>query len=134
MAERKKPGEAIEGEVLETLALEKKLEDIESELMQNEKFRAFIEMQKTLPAQIAQTWDRIKDSMLENDIKSIKGDWGSITIAERTNWDIDYDQLPARYFQRVPNTKMISDTFKLTKKAPKGATPKYTKYLHKRIK
>ena len=72
--------------------------------------------------------------MEDTGTKTIKGDWGSITLAERQGWDIDENELPKKFFKRVVDTKRITDTFKLEGKAPKGATPRVTKYLNKRFK
>jgi hypothetical protein len=128
------PQQLIEGEVLTTLDLQKSLEDMQAELMQNEKFRQFLELSKTVPQQIEETWNRIESEMVEHNIKSLKGEWGSITIAERLGWQIDIDQLPNKFIKKVADTKKISDTYRLEGKAPKGCEPKTTKYLTKRIK
>lgn len=123
----------IEAEVKDALATEKSLQDLEAELMQNEQFRQFIELSKTLPKQLEETWDRIKSQMVEHDIKSIKGDWGTITIAERLNWETT-EELPTKFYKKVVDTKKISDTYRLEGRAPKGATPVTVKYLTKRLK
>jgi hypothetical protein len=82
---------------------------------------------------ITDTWKQVESLMLKHDIKSIKGDWGILTIAERLNWSIG-PELPPRFFKTVPDTTKISTIFRLEGKAPRGATPSYTKYLTKRIK
>jgi hypothetical protein len=126
--------ENIEEQVALSIQLEKSLEDMQNELMQNEQFRRFLELQKTVPQQIADAWRKIEEQMIANDVKSIKGDWGSITVAERINWTYDPLQLPAKFFKKVVDSKKLTDTFRLEGKAPKGAEPNYTKYLMKRIK
>jgi hypothetical protein len=133
VADADNPQQLIEGEVITTLDLQKSLEDMQAELMQNEQFRRFLELSKTVPARIEATWRKIEAQMIEHDIKSIKGDFGSITIAERLSFDTT-DELPAKFYKKVVDTKKLSDTYRLEGKAPKGATPKTTKYLTKRIK
>lgn len=128
------PADAIQGEVEEVFALERTLEQLEAELSQNEQFRNFLTKQKEAKDQIANTWKHIETAMIENNVKSIKGEWGSITIAERIGFDVDEDQLPAKFFKKVVDIKRIGDTFKLEGKPIKGAEVKYTKYLNKRIK
>jgi len=128
------PKELIEGEVLSALDLQKSLEDMQSELMQNEKFRQFLELSKTVPAQIDEAWKRIESAMIENNIKSLKGDYGSITIAERIGWDYDPTMLSPEFFKKVVDTKKLTDTYRLEGESPQGATPKTTKYLMKRLK
>jgi hypothetical protein len=128
------PKQIIESEVEEVFALQKDLEETEQLLMQNEQFRKFLQLQKTVPEQIDKIWKNVEEQMLAHDIKSIKGDWGSLTIAERLNWSVDLEALPPKFFKKVPDTTKLTNTFRLEGKAPKGAEPRYTKYLHKRIK
>jgi hypothetical protein len=127
------PQALIEGEVIGALDLQKSLEDMQNELMQNEKFRQFLELSKTVPAQIDAAWKQIEAQMIEHNIKSLKGDYGSITIAEKLAWDTT-DELPAKFYKKTVDTKKLSDTYRLEGRAPKGATPKTSKYLTKRLK
>lgn len=124
----------IENKVEDIFALEKTLQEIEAELSANEQWRSFLDKQKEAQAQIASTWKAIEQQMIENDIKSIKGDWGYVTIAERIGFDIDEDLLPAKFFKKVVDVKRVGDTYKLEGKDIKGATVKYSKYLTKKIK
>lgn len=125
--------EIIASEVTDVLALEASLAELEAELSQNEQFRTFLTKQKEVRAKIDEFWKNVETQMIEHDVKSVKGDWGSLTIAERLGWDTT-DELPAKFFKKVVDTKKISDTYRLEGKAPKGATPRVTKYLTKRIK
>lgn len=134
MPKTNKPQDAIEDEVQETLALAKTIQDAERELMQDEKFKRFLELQKTVPAQIDAAWRHIEMQMINNDVKSIKGEWGSLTIAERLSWDYDASLLPAKFFKKVVDTAKLSATFRLEGKAPKAAFPRYSKYLVRRLK
>ena len=72
--------------------------------------------------------------MIDNDIKQVKGDFGTLTIAERQGWTYDEKQLPNKFFKKVVDTKKITDTYRLEGKAPKGCEPYTTKYLTKRLK
>lgn len=121
----------LEQQVTDTLALETELIAMESQLAPE--LRAFLIKQKETQQQITDFWKTVEKEMIAADIKSIKGDWGSITIAERIGWDHD-DTLPPKFYKKVPDLKRMTDTFRLEGKPPKGATPKYTKYLTKRIK
>jgi hypothetical protein len=133
VADADNPKQLIEGEVISALDLQKSLEDMQNELMQNEQFRQFLELSKTVPQQISDTWNKIEGQMIEHNIKSLKGDWGSITIAEKLAWDTT-DELPAKFYKRVVDTKKLSDTYRLEGRAPRGAMPKTSKYLTKRLK
>jgi hypothetical protein len=125
--------QAIEAEVEDILTLEKTLRATEAELAQNDQFRQFIELQKSFNEKSAEVWKNIERQMIEADIKSIKGDWGSLTITERLSFTTSED-LPAKFYKKVVDSKKLADTFRLEGKAPKGAEPRYTKYLTRRIK
>lgn len=88
---------------------------------------------KALQDKLNEEWKSVEKLMIDNDIKSVKGDWGTLTIAERLNWTTT-EELAPRYMKTVPDTTKISTMFRLEGKAPKGATPSYTKYLTRRIK
>lgn len=124
----------LEEAVATTLELEHRLEELEQSLSEDPKFREFLAKQKEASQHIADSWKDIEEAMIQNKVKSIKGDWGSITIAERLNWKIDPELLPSKFIKKVPDTTKISTIFKLEGKAPKGCEPTYTKYLTKRIK
>lgn len=112
--------ELIEGEAAHAVELE-------------HKFAAAAAALKDLQEQINSAWKNVESQMIDNNIKSYKGEWGSLTIAERLGWETTKD-LPKKFYKKVVDTKKLSDTFRLEGEAPKGATPKYTKYLTKRIK
>lgn len=125
----------INDQVQEVLELENQLVEQENELVkQNDQFQQFINFQKSTQSKISLIWKTIEDEMINRDIKSVKGDWGSVTICERVSFDIDVDLLPAKYIKKVPDTTKIGQAFKLEGKPVKGTTPKYTKYIMKRIK
>lgn len=111
--------------------LQKQVEStVALEIAMAEKARVLATAQK----QINDTWKQVEKAMIDNNIKTIKGDWGSITVAERTSWDVDMNILPKRFIKKVADTAKIKAAFELEGEAPKGVTPKRTKYLTKRIK
>lgn len=132
--ETKMTPEQAEKTVAKIVKQQNELQAQELALMANPEFRAFQENQKKINAAIADYWKKVETGMIENNIKSIKGDFGSVTVAERTDFDVDKELLPAKFYTKVVNTKLIADTYKLTGKAPKGTTPKVKKYLTKRLK
>lgn len=125
---------ALEGEVVDMLALQTELAQTEATLMERPEFREFLARQKSVNQQLADFWKRVETEMIDLDIKTIKGDWGSLTIANRQGWKVDEKELPAKFFKKVVDTTRITKTFQLEGKAPKGAEPYTTKYLTKRIK
>lgn len=129
------PSKVIESEVESALALQKELADTENKLMQNEEFRSFLELQKTVNAKVAEVWKKVEQQMLDNNVKAVKGDWGSLTIVEKDYFKVpDIDELPRKFIVKSPNDKMIRAAFKLEGKLPKGVEKTTTKYLMKKLK
>lgn len=124
----------IYSKVEEQINLEKKLQLIEESLMDIPQFKQFLDLQRSVNERARTIWSTIEEKMIENNIKKIQGDFGTITVAERQNWDINEDELPNKFYKKVVDTKKITDTFRLTGKAPKGANSVVTKYLTKRLK
>lgn len=133
--------DTISKEVENTVEAGKRLENelikLEQGLEVNPQFQAYIAKKKErdeFDRQSSEVFSKWQEVMEQKDIKSIKGDWGSITLAERQGWDIDEELLPKKFFKKVVDTKKITDTYRLEGKAPKGATSRVTKYLTKRFK
>jgi len=120
-------------EVASIIDKQRELESLESALAQNEQFQQFLAMKKEFDAVSAELWKRVEQQMIDNDIKSIKGDWGSITLAERLNFKTT-DELPSKFYKKVVDTTKLAATYKLEGKPIKGAEPYYTKYITKRLK
>jgi hypothetical protein len=108
------------------------------------KAKEAIELQSKVADQVAKLketqdkinaeWDKVEELMIKYDLKQVKGEWGTLTIAERTGFDIDKELLPPRFFKRVPDETKIRTIYQLEGKAPKGTSPKVTNYLVKRLK
>lgn len=125
----------LAAEVTDALQAEKELMQLENQLAENPEFAAFLQKQKAIKENIDAFWKGIEEQMIKNDIKSLKGEWGSLTIAERIGWEISpLLTLAPKFYKKVVDLKKLTDTFRLEGKPIKGATPKYTKYLTKRIK
>lgn len=126
---------AIEGEVLDVIKLQDDLAALEAELNANEVFQRFIELQRTFNDRSSEVWKKVEQQMIENNIKSIKGDWGSLTIAERTNYKAeDLEAVPRKFIKRTLDTTKVGAAAKLEGKLPKGITSSKTQYLTKRLK
>ncbi len=113
---------------------ENELFELQSILQKDSKFRKFIEAQQKLDELQREVWGRVEQAMIDNDITQIKTDDMTISLATRTSFDVDLDLLPKKYTKTVADTTFIGKAYKLEGKAPKGCTPKQTKYLVKRIK
>lgn len=134
--------EKIKAEVEQELTIYDKqqmeLATLEQELQADPKFAQFLEARKSFAELEAKVWKHVEAVMIANNVKTmdIKTELHDIklTIAERTNFDVDLELLPKKFIKRVPDTTLIGNTYKLTNKPVKGTTPKITKYLTKRIK
>jgi hypothetical protein len=123
----------LTGQIVEVLETEKELAVVQNELQMNPEFKKFLELQKSVNEHSAKVWKQVETAMIENDVKQLKGDFGTVTLAERLNWNTT-DELPSKFYKKVVDTTKLSATFRLEGKAPKGAEPSYTKYITKRLK
>jgi hypothetical protein len=91
-----------------------------------------LQQAKSLEAELARFYDSIEAEMVAHDVRSITGQWGSLSLATRKNWTAD--QLPARFYKRVLDTTKLNHLYKSGEKLPKGASFSETVYFTKRIK
>lgn len=126
----------VEAEVISLVTAEKEIDKLRTELMEaDERFRNFLQKEKDHKENSKIFWDTILTQMNKYSLKSIKGDWGSVTVVEKIgSWKVDMEILPKKFIKKVADNKKLSDTFKLTNKLPDGAEPVYSNYLMKRIK
>jgi hypothetical protein len=127
-----KTAAAVEGEVLSTVEMQQQLASLENQLMQLPDFQQFIALTKSVNARLAEVRANVEAVMVpayqrgEVD-KSIKGDWGSVTVTESDKFEIDEAQLAPKFFKKVVDESKIRATYQLEGKAPKGTKP-YKKY------
>lgn len=126
------PQQVIESEVLDVQAQQHELEQLQAALSQNEQFTRFMELSKAVNDKLAAVRAHVEAVMVpayqEGRVeKSIKGAWGSVTVTEADQFDIDEAALPAKFWKKVPDTTLIRKTYQLEGKAPKGTAP-YKKY------
>lgn len=124
----------IEAEVVEVLSMEQELVKLETQLSENDEFKKFIDFRKKVNDRSTEVFKNIERVMIDNDIKTVKGTWGSITVVERTNYSADMTELPAKFIKKVIDTAKISASHKLEGKLPKGVTTTTTKFLMKKFK
>lgn len=117
-----KPDDIINASVSDVLELQNGLQKFEDELAaSDERFRAFLEMQRNTKKQIEDTFKVIMDQMVKYGVKSIKNDWGSITLATRQTVKADVSKLPPELTKVVPDDKKIRANYDLTGELPDGA-------------
>lgn len=120
-----KPQEAIEGEVLSVLSLQKELAATEAKLEQMEVFKKFIELRKSVNDKMASIRTEVKAIMIpayqKGQVdKTIKGDWGSVTVTVSDTFKIDEATLQPKFWKKIPDETKIRATYQLEGKSPKG--------------
>lgn len=79
--------------------------------------------------------EQIKQAMIDNDVQKISGDWGSITLSERTTYKAeDLSEIPDNFTKRVLDNDKVKAEAVLTGELPAGVTVTKTKYIIKRLK
>lgn len=131
---KKAPEEIVKSELELYESKELALAKLTEELQSNPQFAAFLEAQKQFREVETQVWKNVEQVMMDNNIKTIKTDKLTLSIATRVGYDIDVEALPNKFIKRVPDTTKIATAHKLNGVPPKGATAKTTTYLVKRFK
>lgn len=122
------PKETIEGEVVEALEMQRQLDDVEATLMKIEAFQTFINLRKAVNERMSKVRKDVEAVMvpayIAGDIdKTLKGDWGSVTVTESDQFEVDEKVLPPKFFKKVVDMTKIRGTFQLEGKPPKGTKP-----------
>jgi pantoate kinase len=68
--------EAIEGEVLGIIDLERQVQQAEAELMKVPEFVQFVQLQKKVKRESDLLWETVQNAMEAKQVKKIAGDWG----------------------------------------------------------
>jgi len=94
---------------------------------------------KELKAEHDAIIDRLRVAMIEHvkngGDRTLKGDWGSITLAERTTYSTDdIDQVPLNLTKRVLDTGKVKAQAVLNGVLPSGISESKTQYITKRLK
>lgn len=99
---------------------------------QSQKFLTAMQTAKAIQADLDAFWTAAETEMRNHSITSIKGDWGSLNMAQRKNWRAD--SLPPRFYKQILDTAKLNAFYKSGVALPKGASFEVTTYLSKRIK
>ena len=74
-------------------------------------------------------------AMIENGVTRIDGDWGYITLAERTNYRAkDINEVAEKYIKPSLDTAKVKAEVVLTGQLPTGIVESKTKYITKKFK
>lgn len=129
---KENPEAIIESEVLEVQTQQRELQELQMTLAQNPEFARFVELTRAVNDKMAEVRKKIEDVMIPayqagKVDKSIKGDWGSVTVTEGDKFEINEKKLDESFFKTVVDEARIRATFQLEGKAPKG-TKHFKKY------
>lgn len=99
------------------------------------KFAAAEAELKELKAKHDEVVEQIKEAMIANGVTKIDGDWGYITLAERTSYKAeDIMQVPRKFIKPTLDTSKVKAEATLTGKLPAGVSESTTQYITKKLK
>lgn len=79
--------------------------------------------------------EQVKAAMIENGVQRIDGDWGYITLAERTTYKAeDIGEVDEKYIKPSLDTAKVKAEAVLTGNLPAGVTETKTQYITKKLK
>lgn len=79
--------------------------------------------------------EQIKEAMIANGVQRIDGDWGYITLAERTTYKAeDIERISPEYLKSALDTAKVKAQAVLTGQLPAGVTESKTQYITKKLK
>lgn len=78
---------------------------------------------------------QVQEAMEANDVQKLSGDWGSITLAERTTYKaVEMTEVPEEFVKPTLDTAKVKAHNVLTGDLPTGVSISTTKYIVKRFK
>jgi hypothetical protein len=90
---------------------------------------------KELKAKHDAVIDQIREAMEANGVTKIDGDWGYITLAEKTSYKAeDITDVDDKYLKPTLDTAKVKAEAVLTGELPAGVTETKTKYITKKLK
>lgn len=133
---KKTPEQIVEEEAIGLVEKELALRQQEADLVaENPKFGEFLQQMKAYEKNAKILWSTVEDQMIKHQVKSIKGDWGSLTIVDTTRYTTeDIDSVPPKFIKKALDTTKIKAQSKLSGKLPRGIIATNKQHLMKRIK
>lgn len=99
------------------------------------KFVAAEAQLKELKAKHDEVITQIQDAMISNGVTKLEGDWGYITLAERTTYKADdLDAVDPKYTKPTLDTAKVKAEAVLTGQLPAGVVENKTQYITKKLK
>ncbi len=122
-------------EITKLHGMEVQMSELQLALAENPQFVKFMQFQKAFNEKSAELFKNLEEQMIASGVKNVKGDWGYLTIAERTDVKvIDESLLPKKFFKKQVDSKKLNEHVKLSGVLPEGTEKKVIKYLTKKIK
>lgn len=81
---------------------------------------------------VNEAWERVEQVMLDNHVKSVKGDWGTLSIGERKSWIVEHE-LPPEFYKKQLDTAKLNALYKADI-IPAGVDYMVKPYLTRRLK
>lgn len=79
--------------------------------------------------------EQVKDAMIANDVQKVSGDWGYITLAERTNYKAtDLSKVSDEFKKQALDATKVKAQHTLTGELPTGIETSKTQYITKKLK
>lgn len=110
------------------------LKQVDQSLATNKAFISRVSYLQALQADIDAEWQSLKAAMKDNDVRAIKGDWGSIQFVPRPYYQIDGHVAPRFLRQAVDGEEVKLYMRKHSGNAPKGVIVKSSNVFRKVLK
>lgn len=142
-------------EVRKITKLEVELATVQEQLEANPQFIAFLDTQKKLQKQTDDFWSKIKQLMIDSNLKNVKGDWGWITLGETLSYSVkditkvpeeftfddldidalreDIEDIDPKYIIKGVDIAAVKEDVSLTDEVPEGIEQKVAYKLMKKI-
>lgn len=99
------------------------------------KFAAAEAQLKEMKAKHDEVVAMIQEAMVKNGVTKLEGDWGYITLAERTTYKADdLDTVDPKYTKPTLDTAKVKAEAVLTGQLPAGVVESKTQYITKKLK
>lgn len=112
---------------------------LQAELATNPKFVEFLDAQKKLQKKTDEFWSKVKDQMVENDVKEINIDtdyvMGKLSVSYVKGYEAkDVTKVTKDFLTMVLDTKKVAQEVEKTGNLPKGVDEKGYYRLNKSLK
>lgn len=88
-----------------------------------------------LKAKHDEVLEQIKQAMIDNDVTKLEGDWGYITLAERSTYKAtDLSEVPDEFLKQTLDTTKVKASATLSGILPAGVVVSKTQYITKKLK